>query len=278
MKNTKLMLAALLVISPLTANAEIVTWEATGRLTVVDTSGGSITEFPTAAVGTPFTLTFTFDSSAGLSSTTIGANGTRYRYIDAPLSVELSVGGTGLGRAQQGFASIDIWDDFTFAGSSDPASDGFSLIWGVESSQVGGFAQNGLVLRGPETLDIFTGPGLPTTPSPQLTALSLTVVQLIDETDLLVGNVESVSRVADPEVLLEQLSTAVTGVGPGNSFADKIMLAQTYLAVPDVQSACAMLDAFLKQVRAQRGKKLTTEQADQFTADVDAIQAAVGCD
>ena len=136
MKKTKLMLAALLVISPLTANADIVTWEATGTLTVVDTSGGSIIEFPTAAVGTPFTLTFTFDSSTGLSSTTIGANGTRYRYFDAPLSVELTVGGTVLDRAQQGFASIDIWDDFTFAGSSDPASDGFSLIWGVESSQV----------------------------------------------------------------------------------------------------------------------------------------------
>ena len=67
------------------------------------------------------------------------------------------------------------------------------------------------------------------------------------------------------------------GVGPGNSLADKIMLAQTYLAVPDVQSTCAILSDFLNQVRAQRGKKLTIEIADQLTADAQAIMAAIGC-
>ena len=53
----------------------------------------------------------------------------------------------------------------------------------------------------------------------------------------------------DPGTLLEQLGTTVTGAGPGRSLADKIMLAQTYLAVPDVQSTCAMLGDFLNQVR-----------------------------
>jgi hypothetical protein len=80
-----------------------------------------------------------------------------------------------------------------------------------------------------------------------------------------------------PEILLEQLGTAVIGVGPGNSLADKIMLAQTYLAVPDVQSTCAILSDFLNQVRAQRGKKLTIENADQLTADAQAIMDAIGC-
>jgi hypothetical protein len=80
-----------------------------------------------------------------------------------------------------------------------------------------------------------------------------------------------------PEILLEQLGTAVIGVGPGNSLADKIMLAQTYLAVPDVQSTCAILNGFLNQVRAQRGKKITIEIADQLTADAQAIMDAVGC-
>lgn len=81
-----------------------------------------------------------------------------------------------------------------------------------------------------------------------------------------------------PEFLLEQLGTAVTDVGSGKSLADKIDLVQTYLAVPDVQSACAMLNAFQNQVRAQRGKKLTAELADQLTADAEAIEAAIGCD
>ena len=55
------------------------------------------------------------------------------------------------------------------------------------------------------------------------------------------------------------------------------MLAQTYLAVPDVQSTCEMLNAFLNQVRAQRGKMLTLEVADQLTADAQAIMDAIGC-
>ncbi len=80
-----------------------------------------------------------------------------------------------------------------------------------------------------------------------------------------------------PAARLAALQTTVTGEGPGESFADKIMLAQTYLAVPDVQSTCAILSDFLNQVRAQRGKKLTIEIADQLTADAQAIMDAIGC-
>ncbi len=54
-----------------------------------------------------------------------------------------------------------------------------------------------------------------------------------------------------PGTLLEEMGTAVKGVGPGNSLADKIVLAQTYWAVPDQQSTCAVLNAFLNQVRAK---------------------------
>ena len=90
----------------------------------------------------------------------------------------------------------------------------------------------------------------------------------------------SVRNISTPEpaVLLEQLETTVAGFGPGSSFANKIMLAQAYLDVPDEESACSVLGAFLNQVRAQRGKKLTEEQANQFTADAVAIMDAVGCD
>lgn len=88
----------------------------------------------------------------------------------------------------------------------------------------------------------------------------------------------TVTSVPKPSELLEELGTAVTGEGPGSSFADKILLAQTYLDVPDEESACLILGDFLNQVRAQRGKKLTEEQADQFTADAMAIMDAIGCD
>jgi hypothetical protein len=47
--------------------------------------------------------------------------------------------------------------------------------------------------------------------------------------------------------------------------------------VPDVQSACAILNDFLNQVQAQRGKKLTTTVADQWTAYAQAIMTNIGC-
>ena len=76
---------------------------------------------------------------------------------------------------------------------------------------------------------------------------------------------------------MEELGTVVRGVGPGKSLADKIELAQAYLAVPDVQSTCEVLNAFLNQVRAQRGKKLTSELADELTEDALVITDAIGC-
>jgi len=38
-----------------------------------------------------------------------------------------------------------------------------------------------------------------------------------------------------------------------------------------------MLTAFGNEVRAQRGKKLTTDLADRLTADAQGIMEAIGC-
>jgi len=179
------------------SSAEIVTWEASGNLISVSSSGGFITEFPAAMIGTPFNVSFTFDAASVLSSATTGTNGTRYRYIDSLLSVELTVDGVGLDRAKEGFVSIDIWDDFTNLGSIDPASDGFNLIWGV-TSPAGGFAQLSLILRGPENLDVFSGPGLPTEPSSLLTSFSTHQFQLIDSDDSIIGDINSVTVAVGP--------------------------------------------------------------------------------
>lgn len=83
--------------------------------------------------------------------------------------------------------------------------------------------------------------------------------------------------VADPATLLQQLASDVTGVGPGNSLADKVELAEVYYAANDIQATCAVLADFLRQVEAQRGKKLTAQQADDFTAQATAIMDAIGC-
>ena len=82
----------------------------------------------------------------------------------------------------------------------------------------------------------------------------------------------------DPADLLADLSAAVTGVGPGKSLADKVALAQAYYAVPDVQATCAILTDFNREVRAQRGKLIPMELADELTADAEAIMVSMGCE
>ena len=87
--------------------------------------------------------------------------------------------------------------------------------------------------------------------------------------------------IAEPRTVaeqLEELGAAVIGVGPGNSLSNKIIQAQAFHAAADTQAACAMLNALLNQVQAQRGKKLSAELADQLTEDAQAIIEAIGCD
>jgi hypothetical protein len=80
-----------------------------------------------------------------------------------------------------------------------------------------------------------------------------------------------------PATLLQQLLTDVTGVGPGKSLANKVALAQTYYAVPDVQSTCAVLTDFLNEVKAQSGKKVTTAQANSLSGHALVIMLAIAC-
>lgn len=84
--------------------------------------------------------------------------------------------------------------------------------------------------------------------------------------------------VGDIGSLLQQLRTSVTGIGPGNSLANKLALAETYYAVPDVQSTCAVLTDFLNQVAAQSGKKITADQATGLAANVSALMLAIPCE
>jgi FIMAH domain-containing protein len=45
----------------------------------------------------------------------------------------------------------------------------------------------------------------------------------------------------------------------------------------DSAGACSSLSAFLNEVRAQAGKKLTEAQAQQLTAAANDIRAQIGC-
>ena len=78
--------------------------------------------------------------------------------------------------------------------------------------------------------------------------------------------------------LLQDLRTASEGVGPGKSLANKVILAQTYYAVPDLVSTCAVLASYGDQVTSQRGKKVPPAQANALLGDVELITSAIGCE
>jgi len=63
----------------------------------------------------------------------------------------------------------------------------------------------------------------------------------------------------------------------GTSLQDKLTIAQKLLAEGKRAPACEVLVSFLNQVNAQRGKWLTTVQADALATDARRIRAVVGC-
>ena len=78
--------------------------------------------------------------------------------------------------------------------------------------------------------------------------------------------------------LLQQLLTDSTGVGPGKALANKVALAQTYYAVPDIQATCAVLQSYLEQVTTWKGKKLSAAQAEALSGDAEVIMSAIACE
>jgi hypothetical protein len=79
-----------------------------------------------------------------------------------------------------------------------------------------------------------------------------------------------------PEQLAD-LGTAVAGVGPGTSLADKVKQMQNYLAQHDVANACLTLQQFIDQVRAQSGKSIPIATATTLTADATRIKNVLAC-
>jgi len=84
-------------------------------------------------------------------------------------------------------------------------------------------------------------------------------------------------RVKGATEQLSDLADAVAGVGPGKSLTAKVSAIQGYVAVGDTADACATLGAFVNDVNAQTGKKISTAQAASFISQAQNIEAALGC-
>ena len=85
----------------------------------------------------------------------------------------------------------------------------------------------------------------------------------------------------DPAQMTEDLQATVSALGLPkglttalNSSLRDILDA---LAVNDTAGACASLQAFLSKVRAQAGKKLTSDQVQQLTSAANDIRTHLGC-
>ena len=83
-----------------------------------------------------------------------------------------------------------------------------------------------------------------------------------------------------PATLLEELTVAVIGVGPGQSLANMADLARSYYEVPDIEATCAVLTDFVSHVNkwsSREKPKIGTDEAAQLIGDAETIMDAIGC-
>lgn len=93
-------------------------------------------------------------------------------------------------------------------------------------------------------------------------------------------NIKDIAYASRPSVerLLERLLEAAKGVGPGTSLADKITLAQTFYVAPDIDSTCAYILDFNRQVEAIVGKPILDSLiAEQLTSGAQEILKELSC-
>jgi VCBS repeat protein/FG-GAP repeat protein len=77
--------------------------------------------------------------------------------------------------------------------------------------------------------------------------------------------------------LVNVLLGDATGVGPGTSLSDKVLRIRGLLEEGEIRAACATLRAFTREVRAQTGKSISSNQAVALIADAANLRAAIPC-
>jgi large repetitive protein len=77
--------------------------------------------------------------------------------------------------------------------------------------------------------------------------------------------------------LAPPLVAASTGVGPGKALANKASAIQAAVNAGQTAHACTRIKDYLALVKAQSGKKLATEQANQLTTQASELADELGC-
>jgi beta-glucosidase len=73
------------------------------------------------------------------------------------------------------------------------------------------------------------------------------------------------------------LLALVQGIGPGNSLTAKVKTIQAALAAGNKAALCGALRALANEVKAQTGKKITTDKALALQRQAGRVSAAAGC-
>jgi hypothetical protein len=76
---------------------------------------------------------------------------------------------------------------------------------------------------------------------------------------------------------IDDLGDAVVGVGPGKSLNKKIGEANAALGRNDLNGACGILRAFMREVQAQAGKSISPSTATSLIANATRINTLLDC-
>jgi hypothetical protein len=85
------------------------------------------------------------------------------------------------------------------------------------------------------------------------------------------------SKISTPLALRNLVQSMGLDSGITRALSAKLDAAQADLDAGDKTSACNMINAFINQVNAQTGNKLTTAQAGQLLSAANLVKSAMGC-
>jgi hypothetical protein len=177
-KMTTGLLVTGLLLGSVAANATVVTWQMQGTITGVI---GVVPDFPSAQVGDPYVVRWTFDTDAALLAAPSYPPGTRYDYDNSSLVMTAWVGSSDpvdfdrVSESSSTFNRILLRDDASDQPVDDLPADGisFSLRYNDERSSIG-------VIFRTTDLNVVAGPGLPENPYPGMAGYPVSTFQVTD--------------------------------------------------------------------------------------------------
>jgi hypothetical protein len=261
-------MALALLAGSMTANAQTTTFAFTGVVTNSSVGGISAGHYVTG------TYTFNYNSAdqiigilggLNIAPWVIGSSGVPYNPVFASM-VKI---GTFIYQSSTTAPAIDpddasmVTGNFSTLSASEatPAFDLGSYFAIVENGTSSGFP--------------YTGQGYPVTLSTNQSASGRFLYGLASVSYEITSL--TLAPAPPPATLLATLLTEATGVGPGDSLADKVERAQTDYAAGEVQRTCHVLAEFLHEVQRQDGRTIAPPLDANLTKQAQAIAATIGC-